>query len=423
MFPLRSFGRFVAAAIVGMSSSISGSTAVVFGTSAPVLLGATGLALDYTSYSGARTNLQSVADQAALSAARELKLATTTPAIVQQIATDYVQGAMGAAAPSISTSVPANKSSATVKLTKKVKTVMPQSLGLPFATISVSARAVVTNMAPLCLLTLDTSLPQDMTISLGSNINAASCAVYSNSSDPAAINVADSSVLNSAFACTRGGYAGTPANYTNLPMTGCPVLRDPLAARTPPPIPAACDFNNIAIKKKITTITPGRYCGGLTIENGSVVTALPGIYIIQNGGLVLRTNSTLTGAGVGFYLTGSATTLDFEPTTTVNLSAPINGPMAGMLIWEERQSSLKTVHQISSQNAHNLLGTLYFPNGNLVIGSPNAVGDQSSYTIIVARQLTLQSSPMLYLNANFAASIVPVPAGLGPTGGNVSLQY
>ena len=161
----------------------------------------------------------------------------------------------------------------------------------------------------------------------------------------------------------------------------------------------------------------------MTIENGSVVTALPGIYIIQNGGLVLRTNSTLTGAGVGFYLTGSATTLDFEPTTTVNLSAPINGPMAGMLIWEERQSSLKTVHQISSQNAHNLLGTLYFPNGNLVIGSPNAVGDQSSYTIIVARQLTLQSSPMLYLNANFAASIVPVPAGLGPTGGNVSLQY
>ena len=420
---MRSLTRLLASGMLAFSGSVSGSTAIIFGTSTPVLLGTVGLAVDYNNYTRARTNLQGVADDAALSAAHELKLSTSTPALVQQLAIDYVNGTMAGAPPAISATVPANKSSVTVKLTQKVKTVMPQALGLPFASISVQARAMVTNTAPLCLLTLDSTLAKDMTISLGSNINAASCAVYSNSNAPDSINVTDASMLNSAFACVRGGYTGNAANYTNTPMTGCPALKDPLASRLPPPIPAACDFTKLVIKQKTTTITPGRYCGGLTIQAGSNVTAMPGVYIIQNGGLTLLTNSTLTGAGVGFYLTGYNTTLNFEPTTTVDLSAPINGPMAGMLIWEERQSSLTTVHTISSQNAHNLLGTLYFPNGNLVIGSPNAVGDRSSYTIIVSRQLTLQNSPALYQNSNFATSIVPVPAGLGPTGGDVSLQF
>lgn len=422
MYPVR---IWLAALLTPFAMATSGSTAMIFGVSTPVVMGTIGLAMDYSSYSAALGNLQSVADQAALSAAKELKLSTATPTMIEQLAADYVLGAIADKGnpPVVTTNVPLNKKFVNVKIRQKVKTIMPQALGLPFAQIAVQARAVVTNTAPLCLLTLDPLLPQDLTISLGSNINAASCAVYSNSTDAAGLNVADSSVLNSAFICTSGGYAGTPANYSIAPMTGCPPLRDPLASRPPPPIPVACDFTDRIISAAVTTITPGRYCGGLVIKDGSQVIAMPGVYIIQDGPLNLTTQSSLTGAGVGFYLTGRNTDLRLGPSTTVDLSAPINGPMAGMLFWEERKSNLKTTHNIKSQNAHNLLGTLYFPNGNLVVGSPNAVGDRSNYTIIVARQLTLQNSPALYFNSNFEASVVPVPAGLGPTGGQVSLQY
>ena len=51
-----------------------------------------------------------------------------------------------------------------------------------------------------------------------------------------------------------------------------------------------------------------------------------------------------------------------------------------------------------------------------------AIADQSAYTVIVARTIELQSGPNLVLNANYGATNVPVPQGVGPTGSTVALS-
>ncbi len=435
----------VLAAFCAFGAANGGNTAIIFGASAPVVLGAVGLSLDYAKWSGAHSKLQAIADQAALAAARELKLAgatapkiqaaatmmaatamTDTPTAIQNLAAGFAAAAAGADPniPTVNTIVPADLSSVTVELSQTVPTILAQPLGLPFVTVTAKAKARVTSGLPLCLLTLDPVAKADLLIGLGSNITATGCAVRSNSKDPESITVQDSSVLKSQSACTSGGFKGNAANFLVQPQTGCPAYPDPLAAKPQPVVPSTCDYNSKVITGGTVTISPGTYCGGLNITLGADVTASPGVYIIKNGALTLSLGAKLKGSSVGFFLTGTGNLLAFTPSSTVDLSAPIDGPMAGMLLWEDRTSSGKMPHILASQNARNLLGTLYFPNGQLAIGSPNPVADASFYTIIVARYLQILGSPNLVLNSNYGASVVPVPSGLGPTSvGSVALEY
>ncbi|MFI4933999.1 MAG: hypothetical protein ACHP7N_05240 [Caulobacterales bacterium] len=56
----------------------------------------------------------------------------------------------------------------------------------------------------------------------------------------------------------------------------------------------------------------------------------------------------------------------------------------------------------------------YVPSATLqVTGAGNRVADQSAWTVVIAQAITLSGSPNLVINANYAASNVPVPAGVG----------
>ncbi|HKH34594.1 MAG TPA: hypothetical protein VKA80_10610, partial [Beijerinckiaceae bacterium] len=115
----------------------------------------------------------------------------------------------------------------------------------------------------------------------------------------------------------------------------------------------------------------------------------------------------------GFYLRGASATFEFAFDTTISLSAPKTGAMAGMLFFDDRNSKADK-HRIYSDNARKLLGTIYLPNGELHIDAKKPIADQSAYTVVVARRVELYSGPNLVLNANYGDTDVPVPKGVGP---------
>lgn len=78
-------------------------------------------------------------------------------------------------------------------------------------------------------------------------------------------------------------------------------------------------------------------------------------------------------------------------------------------------------YRIISNNARTMLGTIYLPSGRLIIDGSAAVSDQSAYTVIVVQLLDLYDGPTLYLNANYDATSVPVPKGVGPVNGKILL--
>jgi hypothetical protein len=126
------------------------------------------------------------------------------------------------------------------------------------------------------------------------------------------------------------------------------------------------------------TLNPGVWCGGITIGNVSTVTFNPGVYILDGGGLSIGQGggvSSATGTGVTFYSTGTNTgsTSTYRGititngVTTVQLSAPTSGSMAGLVYYQD--PSLTTLPVSSNTTSifaggvsPMLAGSIYLPN-------------------------------------------------------------
>ena len=158
---------------------------------------------------------------------------------------------------------------------------------------------------------------------------------------------------------------------------------------------------------------PGVYCGGLTIKKDANVELRPGVYIFKDGPLLATDRSILTGKNVGLYFTGDRATLNFQKATTIELTAPKTGPMAGLLMFSDRTNSESQRFIISSDKAGVLLGTIYLPNAQLYIDSSEAVGNQSAYTVIVSRYFEATGGPTVTINSDYNSTDIPVPDGVG----------
>lgn len=215
------------------------------------------------------------------------------------------------------------------------------------------------------------------------------------------------------------------ATFSPKPLTDCPKIEDPLEKRVAPAY-NGCNFNNLIVDTK-TTLMPGVYCGGLRVENGAEVTLQKGIYVIKDGPLVVADTSAFIGDAVGFYLTGADSEFDFQEDTTIDLTAMETGSMAGLLFFEDRSVPHSflfdpfdlenlppdvRLHKISSNNARNLLGTIYLSKSLLLVNAEAPVADASPYTAIVTARLWLQEGPTLTLNADYTDTEVPVPDGI-----------
>ena len=76
---------------------------------------------------------------------------------------------------------------------------------------------------------------------------------------------------------------------------------------------------------------------------------------------------------------------------------------------------------ISSDQVESLLGVIYVPDATLIVEGSADVARESAWTVIVSQRLELKGSPQLFINANYTASDVPVPEGVGPSSGGSRL--
>ncbi len=417
--------RRLANAAARLGRDRGGATAMTFSLLSAGLIGA---AADYAGMTTTRSHLQSTADAAALAGAKEFRLGNADTTTVAQVARTFAvqtlatAGADGSAlAATVTPSVDDVAKTVTVVITVRHPTFVMQAFGSTATEISVSATAKVVGGAPICVIGLDSKANSTILMDKTAQLEAPNCSVYSNSKSANGLLAKNYATMKAAFICSAGGKSSPgPGTFTPTPQTDCPVLPDPLAAR-PQPKPSGCIQTGMVISGGDTTLMPGTYCGGITITNGAVVTMTSGSYILKDGPLLVTGNGSLTGANVGLFLTGTDAVVNFDGPSTVSLTAPKSGEMAGMLIFEDRASPAGQVHQILSNNARMLLGTIYLPQGRLHVAANSPVADQSAYTIVVARLFTLSEGPTMVLNTNYNSTNIPVPAGVGPNGNRTAL--
>lgn len=418
---MRALPRYLA----DRSASFATLTAIV----SPIVLGLAAGVIDLFLYEVHKRELQAVADGAALAAVREASLkgwsAEAAEGTVDRYVAAHLENAGTATALfTVDTAVEVASRRATVTIDQDHFGYFVLGYFKHSPQIRVVSAAVASGSVNVCVIGLDTAA--EATIGLNSNavMTAAGCAVYSNSTAGTGLESKSNSVLTASLACSAGGYSGSARNFRGSVVSDCPPVADPLAGRPLPAMPGSCTYGGLyEVKDKTTTINPGLYCGGLLIDGNADVTMKPGVYVIRDGSFTVNSNSVVNGTGVTLVFTGGNPGIGFEfkSNVEVNLEAPESGETAGILVYQDRSAPV-TEFRIESNFTRNLLGTLYMPNGHFIVNADNKVADQSAYTAIVARTIRLNASPNLFLNTDYGATDVPVPEGLGPSGGKIRLE-
>ena len=417
----------------------SGNVALSAALMSVPLFGAGGVAVDYAVMFQKSSELQEAVDAAALASVKELSLAGADSAKIQSIAESYVAttlypetGELANQGSSVSVSAQVFKQEGEVKVDIEYmwKPFLAHMFDSQILPIKATATAKLAGDALTCVVGLmepQTLAKASIHIDNKSKISAEDCAVYSNSHSQAGLRGDSKAQMHAGSICSAGGvitYGN--ADFSPDPILDCPKISDPLADRSKPSF-GGCNHNGLVVASN-STLKPGVYCGGLTLSGSAKVSLEPGIYVIKDGPFIVTDTASLVAKKVGFFLTGKGSIFEFHADTTIDLEAMETGSMAGLLFHEDRAvphsfefnpfaQSMKfsenvRVHKVSSNDARNLLGTLYLSRSILLIDSNAPVADVSSYTAIVTGRLWLREGPTLTLNANLTDTSVPVPEGI-----------
>jgi len=462
----------------------SGGLAVIAALVLPLAC-ATGLAsMDYTIWSRTQGRLQQAVDAAAIAVLKESRLIAMNAAQLDDSATRMVQSQSGIDTGTLTVTAAYDQGGTTLRVTASqiVPTVSGKLLGIPFdrATATSSARAVG-GTTKVCIVALSGgAINQNLLVKDNGIIQANGCSVFSNSTHTNSIfiNGNGKARLTAAKVFSAGGAGG--AQSTPPAITNAPVIDDPLADKIQPArpsLPSTCTGK--AAMTIIGTESPsaGNYCGAVsisstanvtfpngtyyfhqavTIANTAIVNFKPGTYVFRRGltisddanvtfgegtytvlgAMTIQNKSFVTGNGVGFYFygpdasnNGSNSGLRIKDDATVNLSAPLSGTMAGMLVWYNRKSfnNAGNFWQISSTNVRKMTGAIYIPKDKISFIPTRPIADQSPWTAIVAGTISVGGSAALTLNSNYnSPGAPPPPPGIaantyGNAGSNIAL--
>ncbi|HEX4277517.1 MAG TPA: pilus assembly protein TadG-related protein [Bryobacteraceae bacterium] len=239
------------------------------------------------------------------------------------------------------------------------------------------------------------------------NITTNSCGIYDN----AGFSYTGSGNITTLATQYAGSYNKTGSGRLNpTPVSTTAFVTDPFINLPSPPVSTTCTTQpNSYSDASAHTLSPGVFCGGLSISGSGNISFQPGIYII-NGTLgsgksfSYSGSGNLSGTNVMFFITGqngySAGPMSISGSGNLTFSAPSSGSYKGVLFYEDRNASNALANTFTGSG--NITGTFYFPSTSLSYsGSGNA-----AYEAIVANKITMSGS------GNFSQDVTGQYTGL-----------
>ena len=390
------------------AASRRGNVVLIFALMLPVLLVTSLGAVELNQVLSDKKRTQDVADSAALEGAGQLGV---TPVGAAQRTQAYAQAQLSDVARYAGVSVQASAGSSGT-MTVAIDTQRASFFGdlLPpggFHT-HVTSTAQGQNTAPLCVLAIAGNPADLIHVTGSSQLQAGQCLIHSNTAltaDPSATVLA---LANEAGTVATG-------SITTAASLLAPSIADPFAKLnigSPTCSGAAIQsistsqalaprtYGSINIQSNANVTLSGTYyiCGTLTISGTAQVTGTDTVLVFENG------------AGLSFGGTSAS----------LNLSGRQSGPLAGFVLVADR--SFTGVFNLQSDYIKGLTGTIYVPTATLAVQGGAQSGSTSPWTVITAESIQLNGGAQLVINANYSASNVPVPTGVGNTRANVKLQ-
>ena len=259
-----------------------------------------------------------------------------------------------------------------------------------------------------CIIALEEVAGQAVHAQGAASIQAEDCRIEVNSTAGNAIEVTGSAPMGGIHAgeiCVAGGAANS-ARMSPAPDSGCTTKGDPLADFRPPSF-GTCDHHGLRVSGESSTLHPGVYCGGLTIDGS--VTMAPGIYVIKDGPFLANGNLRIDAEGVALHLAGNGAVIDLEGPVDMNHKAPATGPLAGFAIYQNPSVPAGLTSRMGQGNTTTRIeGTIYMPDQHLQWGGTPGT-TLPPWTLVVARTVYVFGNSRLSLGSRFGDSDVPKP--------------
>lgn len=275
--------------------------------------------------------------------------------------------------------------------------------------------------SPMCVLGLDPTEAETIDMNGKADVNIMNCAVMANTRDGSGIHQVGQPHLKAKDIGVNGGYVGT--GYEPQPKTGVASIDDPLAA-LPQPVPGPCHPRSGAkLLGDVLTLTPGTYCGGITIQAGSVVTLEPGIYIMQDGPMSIAAQSSVAGHEVMIAFLGPGATLQIDGGGSLNVTSPTSGTYANIQFFGDRTTypgqgnggnsdSLWFTVIGDSQLTYD--GVLYTPTFHIWWAGGSLIRGSSPNYLAIAKKLWFQDNTQAQLvKENLRGLDVTEPVSMG----------
>ncbi len=327
--------------------------------------------------------------------------------------------------------------------TATVPTLFGGIIGMDSVTVGGKSSAVLTKSDTVCVLALDPTGERAIEFKNQAIYNSPACSVQVNSTNNLAV-VSDVVVPPVAKTfCTAGLSRGQFKPYIKH---ACSPIADPYKDLQIPEPASSCDSNRLveitgnnisagsisvlesqlatstngeAVIPTGSTLSPGVYCKGLSI-NGADVTLLPGVYHVW-GNLDIGSFAAVYGDRVTIILKGTKNRLIIRDGAQVSLRAPETGLTAGLVFWQTHldfwtyvlgretkpPKGVTAVSEISSGGGLKIIGTAYFPNHELLISSNSPVASQSPATSFIAYRLKFAGKSNTQVHVDHEAGGIP----------------
>jgi len=366
----------------------TGGLLIFAAIAAPVMIGAAGLSVDIGLWYANKRLAQSAVDSAALAGALELRRSDgDTASIVSVVNADALINGFSAANGDTIVVDASTSPRVAVTITRTVPGLLSQVIFTE--TTNVQARAVArADINDTCIWSLNPT--DDKTIEVSGNADVdLGCGMLANSDDPEAFYKGGSGCLAAAEYKVAGGYddsLNSGCALDPIPEIGIAPADDPLAS-LPAPSYTNCVGGGPPVNLNGSadyTVGAGVHCTNINVSTSGTVTFAPGIHIFDGAKLNINGSANVEGTEVSFYWSENSAEsdgIDIRGGATVTLRSPTSGIYAGVLVYQDRNTTTDLVLKLNGGSTMSLDGIIYAP-VNAVEFTGGSASDSSSIMVI-----------------------------------------
>jgi Flp pilus assembly protein TadG len=373
----------------------------------PIMLGCAALAVDTVQWVFAKRELQAAADSAAIAGVYGLiQTGDMESAVDGSIASDRKLDPRRSVSAEQSPE-PYGKDPFAVR----IRIASPASMTFTSLflrnppSLSVEATATVVENGDFCAFAIGSDEETGLKIEPDANLEM-DCGMATNASAKKAISADGSAAIKADIMVAFGGIDAEGSTSSRIRSYGVK-QKDPLADRKPPLVPnSGCP--NVTINSDAASTNGGPIvlpagCYGNMLLDGPVTLA-DGEYILNRGNLVIGAAAEVTCRACTIFLTSEQAATDpwsigkvqIDNAAKVKLSAPTQGPNAGLLIFQDRRSAgahdgIENV--IGGNGFSELKGLIYIPSETLRIDADRAPNVQCAR--FIGRRLVIQGRVLI----------------------------